>query len=119
MFRDAGDGPGDSADSRANPAMSKPARIYRPSKNAMQSGKAKTLNWVLEFEPGAAKRADPLMGWAGSPDTDGQIRLVFETQDAALSYAQRHGIAYEVAVPHASRVRPKSYADNFKYDRVR
>ena len=99
--------------------MNKPARIYRPAKTAMQSGKAKTHSWVLEFEPAAAKRPDPLMGWAGSADTDGQIRLTFETQDAAIGYANRLGIAFEVAPPHAARVRPKSYADNFKYDRVR
>ncbi|MFM8800397.1 MAG: ETC complex I subunit [Tagaea sp.] len=99
--------------------MHKPARIYRPAKTAMQSGKAKTQAWVLEFEPGAAKRPDPLMGWAGSADTDGQIRLTFETQELAIGYAIRHGIAFDVAPPKAARVRPKSYADNFKYDRVR
>jgi hypothetical protein len=99
--------------------MSKPARIYRPSKTAMQSGKGKTLSWVLEFEPASAKRADPLMGWAGSTDTDGQVRLTFETQDDAIGYATRHGLEYEIAPPKSARVRPKSYADNFKYDRVR
>lgn len=99
--------------------MSKPARIFRPSKTAMQSGRAKTQAWVLEFEPAAAKRADPLMGWAGSADTDGQVRLNFDSQSDAIGYATRHGIAYELAPAHAVRVRPKSYADNFKYDRVR
>jgi hypothetical protein len=99
--------------------MTKPARIYRPSKTAMQSGKAKTLNWTLEFEPSDAKHADPLMGWAGSTDTDGQVRLTFETQDEAIGYATRHGLAYELAPSKSARVRPKSYADNFKYDRVR
>lgn len=99
--------------------MTKPARIYRPSKTAMQSGRAKTQSWVLEFEPSAAKRADPLMGWAGSADTDGQVRLTFDTQDDAIGYAARHGLGYEIAPPKSARVRPKSYADNFKYDRVR
>jgi hypothetical protein len=99
--------------------MSSPARIYRPSKTAMQSGKAKTQSWVLEFEPAAAKRPDPLMGWAGSADTDGQVRLTFATQAEAIGYAQRHGLAYDLAPPKAARIRPKSYADNFKFDRVR
>jgi hypothetical protein len=99
--------------------MSKPARIYKPAKTAMQSGRAKTHEWILEFEPSAAKRADALMGWAGSSDTQGQVRLRFETKEEALAYAAHHGIACDVELPHASRVRPKAYADNFKFDRVR
>jgi hypothetical protein len=99
--------------------MSKPARIYKPAKTAMQSGRAKTGEWVLEFEPRAGKRADPLMGWAGSPDTDGQVRLYFASQADAVAYAVRNDIAYEIAPAQSVRVRPKAYADNFKFDRVR
>ena len=99
--------------------MDKPARVYKPAKTAMQSGRAKTHAWVLEFEPGAAKRPDALMGWAGSTDTSGQVQLRFATQEEALAYARHHGIAVELGVPQASRIRPKAYADNFKYDRVR
>lgn len=99
--------------------MNKPARIFKPTKTAMQSGHAKSRAWVLEFEPTAAKRPDPLMGWAGSADTEGQLQLRFSSQAEAIAYADRHAIAYEVGVPHAIRVRPKAYADNFKFDRIR
>ena len=99
--------------------MSTTARIYKPAKTAMQSGRAKTKEWVLEFEPAAAKRPDALMGWAGSADTGGQVLLRFASQGEAIAYADRHGIAYALAEPHAARVRPKAYADNFKFDRVR
>jgi ETC complex I subunit conserved region len=99
--------------------MDKRARLYKPAKTAMQSGRAKTQGWVLEFEPGAAKRSDALMGWAGSSDTAAQLQLRFATQEEALAYAAQHGIAVEIGVPQAVRVRPKAYADNFKYDRIR
>ena len=72
------------------------ARIYRPAKNAMQSGKAKTKDWVLEFEPASARRSDPLMGWTLTNDMNGQIRLSFETSDEAVAYAQAHGIAFQI-----------------------
>ncbi|MBL8806349.1 MAG: ETC complex I subunit [Rhodospirillales bacterium] len=99
--------------------MTTTARIFKPAKTAMQSGRARTKRWVLEFEPAAAKRPDPLMGWAGSPDTGGQVQLRFASQDEAIAYAERHGIEFVLAVPHSGRIRPKAYADNFKFDRVR
>ncbi len=99
--------------------MSTTARIFRPAKTAMQSGRAKTKAWILEFEPSSAKRPDPLMGWAGSRDTDGQVQLRFASQAEAIAYADRYGIAYSLAEPHAARIKQKAYADNFKFDRVR
>ena len=63
------------------------ARIYRPAKTAMQSGKAKTRDWLLEFEPASARTVDPLMGWTSSDDMNGQVRLSFETSDEAIAYA--------------------------------
>jgi len=93
------------------------ARIYRPAKNAMQSGKAKTKDWVLEFEPAAARRADPLMGWTQTTDTDGQVRLAFETSDEAVAYAQKHGIAFQIFDPKPAKRIIKAYADNFAFGR--
>ena len=95
------------------------ARIYKPAKTAMQSGQAKTHDWVLEFAPEQAKRIDPLMGWTGSGDMRGQVRLRFESKEAALDYAQRHGIPAQVAESKARRanVRPRGYGSNFAYDR--
>jgi hypothetical protein len=89
------------------------ARIYRPAKTAMQSGKAKTRDWLLEFEPAAARRNDPLTGWTQSTDMDGQVRLSFESREAAVAYAQAHGIPFQVVEPKEPRRIIKAYADNF------
>ncbi len=89
------------------------ARIFQPAKTAMQSGRGRTRTWVLEFEPESAKAADPLMGWAGSADTRGQVRLKFPSRDAAVAFAEKNGLSYTVRDPRKRRVRPKNYADNF------
>ena len=94
------------------------ARIYQPPKSAMQSGRAGTHHWVLEFEPSEPRRADPLMGWIGSADTQRQVRLTFATREEAVAYAQRQGLAFEVELPQARHVRPKAYADNFRFGRT-
>lgn len=90
------------------------AHIYQQPKNAMQSGKARTRNWVLEFLPTQAKQADPLTGWAGSGDTMQQLRFTFPSLEAATAYAEREGIAYHVtqSAPHSLKL--QAYADNFK-----
>ncbi|ADG10173.1 ETC complex I subunit [Caulobacter segnis] len=93
------------------------ARIYRPAKNAMQSGKAKTKDWVLEFEPASARKPDPLMGWTQSSDMNGQIRLTFDTRDEAVAYAQRHEIAFQLFEPKTPKRIIKAYADNFAANR--
>ncbi|MSP04474.1 MAG: ETC complex I subunit [Acetobacteraceae bacterium] len=93
------------------------ARIYQPPKNAMQSGRANSDEWLLEFEPAEPRVADPLMGWSGSADTQAQLRLRFPTRDEALAYAQKHGLTYDLELPIDRRVRQKAYADNFKYTR--
>lgn len=90
------------------------ARIYKPSKNAMQSGKAKTQNWILEFEQSDKKRPDALMGWAGSQDTQSQVRLFFPTQEAAISYANRYGIEFVVVPEQPRSLKIQAYADNFR-----
>jgi hypothetical protein len=94
------------------------ARIYQPPKNAMQSGRAATHEWVLEFEPSSPRRPDALMGWSGSSDTQAQIRLHFDTRDEALAYADKHGIVYDLEIAQARHVKPKAYADNFRFGRL-
>jgi hypothetical protein len=84
----------------------------------MQSGRALTRAWVLVFAPAEARKADPLMGWIGSGDmVANQVRLRFPTLEAAEAYAKAHGIDYEVEPPHAPALKPKAYADNFRYGR--
>ena len=92
------------------------ARIYKPAKNAMQSGRANTKQWVLEYEP-APLVPDPLMGWASTEDTLSQVQLEFETKEQAVAYAQANGIDYQLFEPVPTSYRPRSYADNFRYDR--
>jgi len=94
------------------------ARIFKPAKTAMQSGKAKTNQWFLEFEAETARRIDPLMGWTSADETtSGQVRLSFASQDEAVAYAERHGLAYRVDQEHEANMHPKAYSDNFAFQR--
>jgi hypothetical protein len=93
------------------------ARIYRPARNAMQSGKANTKEWLLEFEPASARAPDRLMGWTLTSDMNGQVRLQFDTREEAVAYAQRHGIAFELMAPKEHKKVPRAYADNFAFTR--
>lgn len=94
------------------------ARIYRPAKTAMQSGQARTKEWVLEHEPEAAREVEPLMGWTSSRDMRSQIRLEFDTKEEAVSYAERNGIPFRVVEPKPRAPVRKSYADNFRFGRI-
>jgi hypothetical protein len=93
------------------------ARIYSPAKTAMQSGKAKTGRWLLEFDPEMPRKIDPLMGYTTSGDMKSQIRLVFDTREEAVAYASKHGIPFRVQEPKEAKRRQISYSDNFRYDR--
>ena len=93
------------------------ARIYRPAKTAMQSGKARTRDWVLEFEPASARVPEPLMGWSSSTDMNGEVRLNFETREEAIAYAQKHGVPFQLFEPKEPRRIIKTYADNFAIER--
>jgi hypothetical protein len=93
------------------------ARIFRPARTAMQSGEARTKEWILEFDPAEPRSIDPLMGWTSSGDMRNQIRLEFDTKEEAIAYATREGLAYTVADPKPRKPIRKSYADNFKFGR--
>jgi hypothetical protein len=95
------------------------ARIHQPAKSAMQSGRAQTRKWVLEYEPASRRDPDPLMGWSSARDTLNEVRLRFDTLDEALAFAKKHGLEHELIEAHAPTPKAKSYADNFRYDRVR
>jgi hypothetical protein len=90
------------------------ARIYQRPKNAMQSGRARTQIWVLEFESSEAKQPDPLTGWAGSGDVRDQLRLTFPTLEAAQGYAAREGISFHIVPAPARTLKLQAYADNFR-----
>ena len=93
------------------------ARIYKPAKTAMQSGSAKTKDWVLDYEPAEPRQVEPLMGWTSSGDMRAQLRLHFETKDEAIAYCERHGIVFQLSEPKERLRRAMSYSDNFAYTR--
>jgi len=95
------------------------ARIYQPAKTAMQSGRGQTRKWLLEYEPASRRDPDPLMGWSSAGDTLNEVRLRFDSLDEAVAFARREGLDYTLIQPHARTPKAKSYADNFRYDRVR
>ncbi|HRK24985.1 MAG TPA: ETC complex I subunit [Beijerinckiaceae bacterium] len=94
------------------------ARIYKPARNAMQSGQAKAKRWMLDFEPEARREVEPLMGWTSSSDMQAQVRMWFDSKEAAIAYAERNGIPYRVEEPRERVPRSASYSDNFKFNRV-
>ncbi len=94
------------------------ARIFKPARNAMQSGKAKTERWMLTYEPEVPLSVEPLMGYTSSADMKRQIKLHFDTQEEAVAYAQKNGIPYQVFEPHADARRKIAYSDNFRYGRL-
>ena len=90
----------------------KKAKIYKPTKTAMQSGTKKFDKWVVEFiteKPGL----NPLMGWESSTDTYGEVKLEFENKNLAIDYANKNKINYEIIEPKVRKINKKSYADNF------
>ena len=97
------------------------ARIYKPCKTAMQSGRKASVtrghDWVLEYPRSAVVRPDPLMGWQSSADPGRQVKVRFPDQQSAIEYAEARGIDYRVTEPKQRKVKPKAYADNFAFTR--
>src|SRR5690349_2066330 len=93
------------------------ARIYKPARTAMQSGAAKTKEWVLDYEPEQPRTVEPLMGWTSSADMKQQLRLCFATPEEAVAYCERHAIPYQVFPAKEPARRTMAYADNFAYTR--
>ncbi len=93
------------------------ARIYRPAKTAMQSGRGKVKDWVLELASDAKRSSDPLMGWTSIDDMSGQVQLRFETRAKAIAYAKREGLTFTVQDEKPRKRLVKSYSENFSSDR--
>lgn len=95
------------------------ARLYKPARNAMQSGTARTRDWILEFAPANAREIDPLMGWTSSGDTQSQVKLRFESREAALAYAEENGIETIISEPKSRKanIRQGGYGENFATNR--
>jgi len=94
------------------------AIIYSPAKTSMQSGTAKTGYWIVEYKSEIRKQADPLMGWAGGCETSTQLKLKFDTLEAAKAYALRENLSFTIKKPKKPRaLKVKSYADNYAFNR--
>jgi hypothetical protein len=90
------------------------ARIFQRSRNAMQSGKARAGQWVMEFESARPTRADPLTGWPGGAETQEQVRLTFPTLEAATAYAAKAGVDAHIVPAAEPTLKLQAYADNFR-----
>lgn len=90
------------------------ARISQLDRRTTQSGKANAGLWLLEFERQEPLRADPLTGWAGSGDTNTQVRITFKTKDEAIAFAERKGLQYHLVAPTPVLMKIQAYADNFR-----
>ena len=88
------------------------AKIYIPTKNAMQSGLNKSNKWIIEFNT-KNTGTNPLMGWESSSDTLSELKLEFSTKELAIDYANKNKIDYEIVEPQKRKIIKKSYADNF------
>lgn len=94
------------------------ARIYNPARNAMQSGRAKSNLWVLEYSPQSPKSIDPLMGYTSSSDMKQQIKVKFSSKEEAIAYANRNQISFHVDEESKRKHRKTAYSDNFRFDRL-
>jgi len=94
----------------------KKAKIYKPAKTAMQSGKRNSKNWILEFDT-LDTGTSPLMGWESSRDTMSEVKLYFDNKEKAISYAKKNNIDYYLVEPQKRKIIKKSYADNFLKDK--
>ena len=90
----------------------KKAKIFKPSKTAMQSGKRTSKKWLLEFDT-LDTQINPLMGWESSVDTMSEVKLEFSSKDEAINYAKKNNIDYYIIEPQKQRIIKKSYSDNF------
>ena len=88
------------------------AKIFKPTKTAMQSGKRNTKNWLIKFDT-LNTGIDPLMGWESSRDTMSEVKLEFSSKEEAINYAKKNNIDYYVVEPQEIKIIKKSYSDNF------
>ena len=91
------------------------ARIYKPAKNVMQSGRAHAGTWLLEYESKTRRDPDPLMGWGSASNTLGQVRLKFSSLSEAKAYAEKEGLPYQIISSGARKIKPRNYGDAFRY----
>jgi len=92
------------------------ARIFKPAKSAMQSGRHNLSKWILEYELETARVPEDLIGWVSAGDTLNQVRIPFDSKTAAIAFAEEKHWDYTITEPHKRRVKPRSYMDNFKYE---
>ena len=95
------------------------ARIFQPTKSAMQSGMAQSRLWKLEYFLNSARNVDSLMGWTSASDTSQQVGIFFENKESAIEFAKNNGLDYVLNEPHKRKIKPKNYASNFAHNRYK
>ena len=90
----------------------KKAKIYIPTKTAMQSGRGKLKKWILKFESKNTS-INPLMGWESSTDTYSELKMEFSSKELAIDYAKKNNVNYELVESKKRKIVKKSNADNF------
>ena len=93
------------------------AKIYQPSKSVTQSGSAKSSTWILEFARSSKTSIDPVMNWTSSGDTQHQVKIKFASKELAVAFAEKNSIDYTIREVKKTKIKPKSYSDNFSYDK--
>jgi hypothetical protein len=93
--------------------MTLTAKIFKPVKSAMQSGRAKTKKWFLEYELETKRQPEALMGWVASGDTLNQVKIGFDTEEEAIAFAEKKGLGYTIVEPQARKLKGRTYLDNF------
>ena len=93
------------------------AKIYQPSKSVTQSGRKKNSNWILEFPRSSSTTIDPVMNWNSSSDTQNQVKIKFSSKELAIAFAKKNAIDYTIRETKKSKIKPKSYSENFLYDK--
>lgn len=91
-------------------------RIFRPAKNAMQSGTAGVRRWKIEFDT-RQRWENNLMGWASSGDPLSNMQIDFASKEEATAFVEKHGWSYWVEDPKERAPKVKSYALNFAWNK--
>jgi hypothetical protein len=90
------------------------ARISELDRKTTSSGRANSGLWLLEFERTEPLLPDPLTGWAGSGDTDTQVRITFKNRDDAIDFAKRRGLDIHLVPATPVKLKLQAYSDNFR-----
>lgn len=85
-------------------------RIYKPSKNVMQSAPNAEDRWIVQYLGSKKYVTDPVMGWTSSSNVKTHMSMSFDTKEEAIAYCEKKNLSYEVSKPAKRKVQIRSYA---------